>query len=237
MELLGNLVFLARDRPEGLSLANSLLHKKDGRSLLQTEAYLTINLSMDDFEDWYTFRGMCVEVFAQLAFDFINNLQFLMEISVDLFDPSIILAQYIGGPIKEVDKHHGSHPIQRLLRLGADPNIRFYKITPLQIASLTGNWIGVRELLQAGAQPNHTGTPDGIARHGCLMYDMDFLLGASPLRICRSFTFKYIDVSRAERQKTEELLLNYGAEDLLLSSCLVPLKLPGRQWSAVLRTD
>ena len=220
MIYLGKVLFLATDRPERLSLAKSLMHRKDCRSLLQTQACLSIDFS-EGHREWYTFRGFWVEIFAQLAFSFFNTFEFLMEISADLFDPSIVLAKYIGRPLKDTDKHDSSQRIQRLLELGAGPTLQGYKTTPLQIACLVGDSIGVGELLKAHAQPNDTGTPDGIAwDRGTLIHDISQIHGANPLRICKSFRFNYVDVPMSERQKVEELLLSYGAEDFILPSCV-----------------
>lgn len=221
VEHLCHLLLLAQDRPESLSLAKSFLDGKDHKSLLQTR----ISFSMQFFTNFSVarciFSGSCIEAFAPLAFHRFNTFQFLMEISADLFDPSAVLARYVGGSKKDSERHHSHHPVQRLLDLGADPNLKAYKVTPLQIASLTGDFVAVEALLRAGAQPNSTGTPDGITwEHDTLIHN--YLHGASPLSICRSFDVFLTDPEERDTQKTEKLLLGYGAEDFVLSSCEVP---------------
>ena len=213
-----NLLLLAESRSECLPYAKTYLQGKDLKGLLQAQLCFerpVWNIRWDDFET-YLLKGSLIEVFAQLEAQSGDTFKLLVDVGAGLFDPSIALLLYIGGHV------HSDHcdplcPLQRLLELGADPNLRGYRVTLLQIATFLGDYEGVEMLLKAGAMPNDTGSPDGVIwREDSIMHDFNHLHGASPLWICRAFAINQRPGwSRAvanERKKIEALLLYHGAE-------------------------
>lgn len=218
---LGNLIFLALSQKESLSLVKKFLRMKDRRGLLHAQTCFCLpstNFHYSPYMLDISFTGSFVEIFAQLASEYPQTFHFLIEVSADIFNPSVVLSQYLGGFY--ANDRHKTDSVQRLLELGANPNPQGYRITPLQIASLTGDWEEVEKLLRAGAQPNNTGAPDGVAWNvGSLMYYILPLLGVSPLRICTSFgTLFQTQITIEGRKRAEKLLLNYGAKDFVSSS-------------------
>lgn len=217
-----NLLLLTESEPKCLPLAKTFLQGKDPKSLLQAQACFSRevwHVLSDDDQETYTFKGSFVEIFAQLAVRSVDAFKFLLEVGAGLFDPSIALLLYIRGHNHSVQFDcKGFCPLQRLLEVGADPNLRGYRITPLQIATVSSDYDGVERLLKAGALPNDTGSPDGIIwEEDSIMHHMNQLHGTSPLRICRDFARIRSPIAVEEREddrkKIEELLLHYGAEE------------------------
>jgi hypothetical protein len=110
------------------------------------------------------------------------------------------------------------------LELGADANVTGYCITPLQIDVVSWDLEGVSALLKAGADPNGTGSSDGISwEENTFMNWLNHLHSANPLHICRHFKCVYADIDerREEREadvkRIEESFLEYGAEEILRS--------------------
>jgi hypothetical protein len=112
-------------------------------------------------------------------------------------------------------------PLKRLLELGADPNLRSNRITPLQIAVYARDVEGVSALLRAGADPNDTGNSAGtIWEDGSYMSLFNRLHGASVLYICKNTeAFDYLLEGRSENvKKIERALLQCGVRSFLASS-------------------
>lgn len=217
-----NLLRLTESDGELLPLAKTFLQGKDLKSLLQ--AQLCFNREMWNISSYYesgefVFKGSLIEVFAQSAIQSVDAFKFLVEVGTGSFDPSIALLLYIGAHVHSTQFDcKGFCPLQRLLELGADPNLRGYRITPLQIATFTSDYEGVEMLLKAGAMPNDTGSADGVIWHkGSVMHDLNQLHGVSPLRICRDFAIisrpRHRKVGANNWKKIEALLLYHGAED------------------------
>ena len=141
-------------------------------------------LQRSDDQETYTFKGSLVEVFAQLALRLVNAFKSSIEVRAGLFDPSIALLLYICNHDHSVQEDcKGLCPLQRLLEVGADPNLRGYQITPLQIATISSDCDGVERLLKAGALPNDTGSPNGVIwEDESIMHHLNHLHGASPLK-------------------------------------------------------
>ena len=216
-----NLLLLTESCGECLPLAKKFLQGQDLKSLLQAQLCFTRevwNISCDNEQKTCVLEGSLIEVFAQLAIRSANAFKFLVEVGAGSFNPSIALLLYIGGHDHSLqDDCHDFCPLQRLLELGADPNLRGYQITPLQIATYCTDYVGVEMLLKAGAMPNDTGSPDGVVwREDSVMHDLNHLHGASPLRICRDFAIlsglHYREPGADDRKKIEALLLYHGAE-------------------------
>lgn len=224
-----NLLLLTERDGELLPLAKTFLQGKDLKSLLQAQLCFNRemwNISSDNKIKDYVFKGSLIEVFAQLAIRSVDAFKFLVEVGAGSFDPSIALLLYIGAHVHSTQFDCKDFcPLQRLLELGADPNLRGYRITPLQIATFTSDYEGVEMLLKAGAIPNDTGSADGVIwQDDSFMHHLNHLHGASPLRICRDFAIilrpKYRVVGVNDRKKIEALLLYHGAEDFSTISAM-----------------
>ena len=221
------LSFLASDSPEYLLLAEKFLHGKNNKNFLTTR--LTFNMPLMD--EIYNFDGSIVEFFAQVAFDATGVFRLLLENGTGLFDPSVILLLFIGC--------HQDHPncdcsnyclLERLLELGADPNINGCWVTPLQIAVQCCDLTAISILLEAGADPNPVKNSDGIAwQLGTLTSRYNRLHGASPLYIHRNsdpwdmadieFWKEGLDPTKvySEKEQIEAILLQHGAEEYLMT--------------------
>lgn len=216
-----NLLLLTENCKDCLPLAKTFLQGKDLKSLFQAQMCFKREvwfLHSDDDPKTYVLKGSLIEVFAQLALRSVDAFKLLVEVGAGSFDPSIALLLYIGGHVHSVQFYCvGFCPLQRLLELGADPNLGGYRVTPLQIATFTSDYEGVEMLLKAGAMPNDTGSPDGVIwQEDSIMHDLNHLHGASPLRICSDFAIssrRDSDTLGADdRKKIEALLLYHGAE-------------------------
>lgn len=96
----------------------------------------------------YEFDGSLIEVFAQLALVSMSAFKLLMEFGAGFFDPSTALLFSIGG--HDHSSQYGCKgfcPVEQLIELGADPNIKVYNVTPLQIATALWDLQGVSTLL------------------------------------------------------------------------------------------
>jgi hypothetical protein len=217
-----NLLLLAHLSSESLALAKKFLQGKDTKDFLQTRLTFTAQVwhvvSDGDAED-YIFDGSIIEVFAQFAVRDVEGFKLLLEYGTGLFDPSKVLLLFIGGHDHNPEyRCDGYCPAERLLELGADPNMIGYQVTPLQIAVVSWDFEGVSTLLNAGADPNDTGNSDGIVwEKDTLLSRFNHLHNASPLYICRNFECKSTRKGKREKdlKNIEATLLQYGAEAFL----------------------
>ena len=170
----------------------------------------------------YVFDGTIVEFVAQTAFGKLGELKLLLEHGVRLYDPSRILLFYIGN------HYHSSNgnghdecseycPVERLLELGADPNMTEYQITPLQIAVALWDLEGVDRLLRAGADLNNIGDAgEALFEEGTFMARFNGLHNASSLYINMKFPSIlkcYFARERADNvKKIRALLIQHGAK-------------------------
>jgi hypothetical protein len=218
-----NLLLLALLSSECLALAKKFLQGKDTKDFLQTRLTFTAEVwhVVSDHVGHYIFDGSIIEVFAQLAVRTADGFKLLLEYGTGLFDPSKVLLLFIGGHDHNLKYDcEGYCPAERLLELGADPNMIGYQVTPLQIAVVSWDFEGVSTLLNAGADPNDTGNSDGIVwEMGTLLSRFNHLHNASPLYICRNFECILKGLLKDEREKNlkkiEATLLQYGAEAFL----------------------
>ncbi|MBE3043058.1 hypothetical protein IMZ48_10900 [Candidatus Bathyarchaeota archaeon] len=131
----------------------------------------------------YELPGTIVEVAAQLVWRDHYALPYLIERGAGSFDPSRILHLYSGmwspttkGETKEdTDRRYLQYGVSvlliakdvdvltKLLRLGADPHLAEYRLTPLQIAVAWRDDDKVRVLLEHGADPSKVGNKNGIS--------------------------------------------------------------------------
>lgn len=201
------LLYLYQFRGDYAPLVKEFLQEEDNTRLLQTRLQLTSYCGAcftyrECVEgELHLFDGTFFEVFAQPQNSLSCVLSFLMEVGAGMFDPSVLLLLYIGGH-RHGDTCEDVCPVQRLLDLGADPNLKGYIVTPLQIATYCSDVEGVDTLLKHGAHPNSTGCSNGVAwEEDTLMGCINHLHGHSPLRIYR----KYIPILEYTMASEEEL--------------------------------
>ena len=215
--LLLSLLFLTYRVWEGLPLAKKFLEGKTARSCLQTRLHFDYFAISEYDKLYYIFDGSVIEVFAQLRFAE-EELELLLEYGMGLFDPSKILILIIGCRV--VRREQSSEKVclvQRLLGLGADPDMRGYRVSPLQIAVRRWDFVAVSKLLEGGADPNNTGNSNGVIwRERKIMTRFDCLHNASPLYICRHYKDIAIDFRKEDKEvnqpKIEAILLQYQAK-------------------------
>ena len=227
-----NLLLLYEDHKGYSSLVESFLRNKD-QNFLQSRLLFGCHMhpyfsyqgpSIDTIRIHGLVSGSFFDVFALLQCEFPDVFPYLMEIGAGVFDPSVALLLSVGG-----------HPhdsaceefcvVLRLLEIGADPNLKGYIVTPLQIAVYCLDFEAVNTLLEHGAHPNSTGCEEGVAwEKRTFMSQINHLHGASPLRINRKYTltgcFEYIyeqQVIEDVRKKVEALLLQHGAQEISTS--------------------
>lgn len=215
-----NILLLADYETRCLSLAEKFLRAQDTRDFLQARLKFEkeVELVPADYSQVYIFDGSIIEVFAQLASEDPSPFNLLLEHSAGLFDPSKALLLYIGS-----HRHSSNYscqsrycPLTQLLDLGADPNCRGSRITPLQIAAALNDFNGVRTLLNAGADPNDTGSAGGSTwGENTMTGRFNNLYGVSTLYILRYYkTIR--GPSRAEKFGwIEATLLKHGAKEFL----------------------
>ena len=224
------LLLLCEMSKEYITLVKNILQEKDHKNLLQSRLRFSKQHRIcfsyrEDIAMHFLFDGSIFEVLAQQYDTNVRTIPFWVEIGFGLFDPSVILVLAIDEfSIKPYSLRETQ--IQWLLESGANPNLTDYIITPLQIATYCLNFERVSILLKHGAQPSSTGCSNGAAWEvDTVMSYFNHLHGASPLRILRKYT--YIDPQKHSedprdmyywipwaRQKIEELLLQYGAEEI-----------------------
>ena len=216
-------ILLLNENHEGFEpLAKMFLQNKNLKGLLEARVYLEKYVWMvsdhDDNEKSYTLKGSLIEIYAQLSKVSVTNFKLLIEVGAGLFDPSTALLLYISAHRHSIDYDcRGFCPLQRLLNLGADPNLSGAWVTPLQIATLADDLDGVEKLLKAGALPNETGDVEEMPwEQDSLMCHVNEVHGFSPLTICRNFCHFLTNYGRDQekhnRIEIEELLLRHGAE-------------------------
>jgi hypothetical protein len=107
--------------------------------------------------------------------------------------------------------------LSRLLELGANINKSGSWVTPLQIAVGCFDLVGVKLLLEAGADPNGIGDSSGIEWNDySLLGRFKHLHATSPLTICRDEDMGFDWMGENiddDREKIEAELLKYGATD------------------------
>lgn len=207
-------------------LIKDFLRENDQRHLLQSRLTFWQDAKfcgMYHFEETtrMLFDGSFVEVLAQQHSDRTQFILFLTEIGAGLLDPSVALLLSVSGH-GQWHEFEKTCLVQRILELGADPNLRGYILTPIQIATYCLDFEAVGILLEHGAHPSSIRYMDGAAwEQGTKMSYFHHLHGASPLRILKRYTYtshkkseEYNKTCHKEHQKLEELLLQYGAEDI-----------------------
>jgi ankyrin repeat protein len=195
--------------------------------ILHTKLQLKLGYIPTDVESGGYFEGSIIDLLAQNIIDTNDHQELIsyIEFITKYMDPSVLLVSYI---------HSHNHKIickencivERILELGAVPNVLEYQITPLQIAAATFDIAAVRVLLAAGADPNSIGNKAGIRwKPKTILGRFNCLFGYSPLHICRHFDCMYkgrfdveVRTRNEEREKTkaqiEAILIEFGAKDV-----------------------
>jgi hypothetical protein len=137
-----------------------------------------------------------------------------------------LLPYYMPGHLYYEAECGDSCVLPRLLQLGADPDPKGFQVTPLQIAVFMRDVVGVRMLLEAGADANNIGNKRGIEWHAetSVLGIYQRLHGFTPLYILRHLE-AHVSVRLRGRTTVEEvttgierLLLNHGASPVLEES-------------------
>lgn len=132
----------------------------------------------------------------------------LEEPGQPLIHPTVVLANY-SGPHDHAfceDDMDCKGVVNWLLELGADPNAKGHRATPLQIAVANRDWHGARSLLEAGADPSSLGDANGIewSPETVSGHFFNGLHGSSPLYILQNH--EKFETGRFQT-------IHYGAED------------------------
>lgn len=192
-------------------LAKTFLQEKDLKGLFQTRLRFereVISNSWDEGQSFYTFDGPLIEVFAQLSMESMEPFKVLIDIGPRLVDPSMALLLSICG--HDHNECKDFCPVERFLELGADPNLKDYEVTPLQISTFSLDFEGVSTLLKGGAHPDYPGSSDGVAwEEDTLMSHFNHLYGASPLRIDRSYECIPIAILQDPGERTAKRLRRF----------------------------
>lgn len=137
------------------------------------------------------FHGDVLQLLAQ--FRCLNDesfalLQNVMGSSACYRDITIFSAtafHYDTKVINSENYYRSEEMLRRLLQTGASPDPAGYRVTPLQLACFKRSLYGVRALLEAGADPNYVGDPDGIGwdDETEILHPFSKLHGTSPIDI------------------------------------------------------
>ena len=172
----------------------------------------------------FGFEGTIIELFALTSRRWPKALRLFLELAIGYFDPTKVLTHSIGWHY-----HHSSCDgesyctLARLLQLGADPDGPGSRICPLQIAAGAWDLEGVRTLLEAGANPNHTGDRMGeVWKEGTMLAVFNRVKNHSPLNIVETmdpvFQRSYLyDDSGEAALKIAALLREYGGESFVVT--------------------
>ncbi|GAB1310617.1 NACHT domain-containing protein [Madurella fahalii] len=181
----------------------------------------------------WRFQGSPMEFIVHMpCYEHFVGLTDAISTAAGYFDPSVIMLLFIG---RNAHPGHGLSAeercssclsLKRLLQLGAKPTAPGYAVGSLQIAVAMKYFVGVRLLLEAGADPNDVGdlsgaigTPD----RGAMLKWFERVRGKSPLNILRNGPFAlrrdrtYLAPEPDALAKIEALLLEHGARDFVIS--------------------
>jgi len=190
------------------------------------QSSLDLNLEMwhltsEDDIGTYDFEGTIVELFALLSKRWPKSLKLFLELAIGYFDPSKVLLHSVGWHYHDESFDcKGYCMLARQLQLGSDPDGPGYRICPLQIAA--GGWDleGVRILLEAGANANHTGDQEGeVWKEGTILALFNGIQDRSPLNIVQTMGCLFLgdlpDQRKEAVPKIVALLRKYGARSFV----------------------
>jgi hypothetical protein len=144
-----------------------------------------------------------------------------LKLAIGYFDHSKVLLHSVGWHDHDESYYYKGYCIlARQLQLGADPDGPGYRIYPLQIAARAWNLEGVRLLLEAGANANHTGDQKGeMWREGTVLALFNGIQDRSPLNIVQTMGCLFLGDRLNEREeavpKIVALLRKYGARSFV----------------------
>lgn len=187
---------------------------------IKKEAY---PLKDDDFGT-YEFIGSIPEMVAQWASHQLSAFELILDLisdnGVTHFDISTLLLLYIGGHDHADCKDLCA--LGRLLRLGANANgPEGAFVSPIQIAVVYWDLVGMDILLNAGADPSALGQNGHGWAPNSPMKRFNHLHGASALHIIKHYDCIHgkngknaLGLDETVRKKIEARLLELGAADI-----------------------
>ena len=197
-------------RLKRLDLAAELLRRPGSAQIWQKELSGTVlNPFWTTCGRDFTFSGNIFELFVTVGTQQDPDaLGFLFDHGLGHFDPTSVLVHFVGT------HQHQSHetcaqacPLQRLLKMGADPNARGYPCTPLQIAVVHRDKHGIQALLQAGADPSATGSNEVEDwEEGTMLGEFSGLQGVKSVDILRTRRRLGVDVFGIEAEDDRVLI-------------------------------
>jgi hypothetical protein len=211
-------------------LAERYLRNTDKKVLFQTNLDLRARSKIDTtfflfnrkFPKLIRFNGTVVEFIAQVPdFRFQGQLEMLLKHGEGLYDCSkgllsavVSHLNHCGHDVHAVPRS-GFCPLKYLIEGGADPNGMGYHTRPLQITVHQQDYGGTKVLLEAGANPNHSGDPNGVAwEEGMILAEFNGLHNTRPLLICQNQSDNRGFRDHEVRDRIRLLLLSHGADEL-----------------------
>ena len=205
---------------ECFRLAALYLQEHGVKKVLESEfsvGFLRRLSCLDDEETGpWLFHGNVLEYCAvytlSVSMPLDTKFAFCVEQGAGLVDFTSILPAYSGVHWSCACREGKQCILKELLRLGALPDPKGYRVTPLQILCSVGDVRGVQVLLEAGADPNSVGDEGGIMwNEASMLHRFQRFHGVSPLRIIR--TMCEPQAWCHSTQEVEPLLLQYRARD------------------------
>ncbi|KAF5013479.1 hypothetical protein FDECE_504 [Fusarium decemcellulare] len=173
-----------------------------------------IGFMRKESDDKRSFHGTALDYFAIFNYDirsFEDTFLSLLDYADSSMNMSTVLRFYTARWDHTNDTKEKSI-ISKLLQLGADPNSKDFRVTPLQIACAQGDTEIIEILLKEGGNANLGGNPsvsEWDETH--VLRSFAVLHGLSPLRIVK--TASRTAMSRGQRPGLEQLLLQHQAKD------------------------
>jgi hypothetical protein len=214
-------------------LAEKYLRTTDKKVLFQTNLDFRAQSNIDaafvwrrKFPKFLRFNGTIVDFIAQVPGSrFRGQLKMLLKHGEGLYDRSKGLLSAVVSHLDHCD-HEGDAtpcsgfcPLRYLIEAGADPNGTGYHTRPLQITVHKQDYEGTKALLEAGANPNYSGDPNGVAwEEGMILAEFNRLHKTRPLLICQTQPsddgYALRGDEKAVYHRIRLLLLSYGADEL-----------------------
>lgn len=205
----------------------------DDNAFFSLETSMEVVVGFPGPKTWH-FQGSVMEFYVHIpSYEPPRGLVHAFEYAAGYFDPSIMMLLFIGRSAHQnhgrwADKHCSDClALKRLLELGAKPTVPGYAVGALQIAVSMRYLVGVKLLLDAGADPNDIGDLGGTigtADRGPMLKWFERIRGKSPLNISRSGPFALRQDRTCQMgpdpdgvpAQIEALLLEHGAKDFVV---------------------
>ena len=207
-----NMLYLVDDSSPQADLVRTFLCHRDANSLIRSSLRYTKVISFEGDKKSVKLKGSLFEVLIDLGVVHAPTIEVLLDYDQGFSNSSNMLQRYLRRD--HVSYSDSAHLVERFLRNGADPNISYHLLTPLQLAAVFHHTDIIEILLKAGANPNGTGDVDeeNFFKDQISSYRLNFLLGASPLYIFRKWA-DIGDYDKHEYEEGEATLIGYGARD------------------------